>query len=192
MRIFRYALLAVLMVGLSGIARATTIQILDPSGSQGSFPAIDVNGPNPFSFYDCGAPTGDGCFGFVNDTKLTITSLTATISSMDMLPAGGVTCLTSTQGTLNAPFTTIDACTSDSTTNTIIFSFSGGVGVAPGNTLYIVEDGIPDGDFAACSPTTAVCPGSATVTVSPEPSSIWLALTGMTSLGYVVRRRFKA
>lgn len=184
MKIFRYVFLAVLMVGVSGIARATTIQILDPSGPQGSFPAIDVNGPNPFSFFECGAPTGDGCFGFVNDTKFTITSLTATITSLVTLPPG-ITCdTTSSQGTLNPAFTTVNACASTDTT--LSFSFSGGDGVAPGHTLFIIEDGVTNlDDFAPNA-------GTATVTVSPEPSSIWLALTGMSSLGYVVRRRFKA
>lgn len=179
MKIFRYLATALLMLGLTGAARAFTFQVLDPSGSQGSFPSVDIGGPNPFSFYDCtSVVTGDGCFGFVNNTNSYITSFSATITAD--VPITNPSCPTTSQGANNSAFSVVDTCSVLG--DTITVALSGSPGIAPGTLIWIVEDGIPDADFAANA-------GNFSVTAAPEPSSIWMLLTGTGAFGYVVRRR---
>lgn len=183
MKIFRFALLAVLMLGVSAIARATVINILDPSGDQKNAPIVKDLGTVDFSFYACptlsSSPTV-GCYVFVNGTGDVITSLTATINSKSSVPSD-VSCPTGGAFNLSGAF---DAATCNASGDTLTFDFSGG-GVANGNTVWIVEDGIDPSKFAKDA-------GTFTIASTPEPNSIWLALTGMSSLGYVVRRRSRA
>ena len=184
MKSFRYVMLAVLVLGLSGIAGATTFRVLDPTGSQGPLPAINLDGSNPFTFYSpcVPFPSEDGCFGAYNDSPYTITSISLTITDPDPTnPLSPLDCPTDSVGGTPSAFTNAPVC--DLLGNTMIVTFSGGSGVGPGNTIWIAETGEPGSDFPADEP------GSFTVTATPEPSSIWMALTGMGSLGYVVRRR---
>lgn len=185
MKILRFMTMAVLILGLTGVARAVTFQVLDPSGSQGNLPAINLTGPNTFSFYSpCTPfPTEDGCFGAFNNSPYTITSFSATITDPNPTnPLTSLDCPTTAVGSTSSAFTNAPVC--DLVGNTMIVTFSGGPGVGPGNTIWITETGEPGSDFPADA-------GTFTVTIAPEPSSIWMALTGMGSLGYVVRRRRK-
>jgi hypothetical protein len=181
MKILRYVVLSVLALGLTGVANATNFRLLDPTGSQGNFPAINPTGSNPFSFYDCTFITGDGCFGAVNDTAFNITSFSATITAN--VPISSLDCPTDAFSGLNSAFTDAPICTFSGDTMTVVFS--GGPGVAPGSTIWITEDDIPDSDFDPGAGSFTVTTAAAT----PEPSSIWMALTGMGSLGYLLRRR---
>lgn len=182
MKILRYVVLAILALGLSGVANATNIRVLDPSGDQGSLPAIDPSGPNPLTFFDCTFISGEGCFGAANLTPFNITSISFTISTIDTTITS-LDCPTDTFSGLPTAFTNAPVCSFSGDTMTV--TFSGGPGVTPGNNIFITEDDIPSSDFAPDA-------GSFTVTTSaPEPNSIWMALTGIGSLGYVVRRRRK-
>lgn len=190
MKIFRYAMMAVLIAGLSGLARASTFQVLDPTGSQPDAPVIhvgDLGNPISFSFYDCTAFNGSGCFTATNGTPNYLSTFSATITFTGAPPAD-FGCPTTGVGTLDDAFPRIETCnlSTDAITgiSTITVDFSGG-DVAPGHSIWIVENGISDAAFAPDA-------GTFTVTAAtPEPGSIWLALTGMSSLGYVARRRFK-
>ena len=183
MKILRYVLMAILILGVSGVARAFTFEVLDPSGPQPSFPPLNVNGPNPFTFYDCEVVSGDGCFGFVNNTNSYISSFQASITFTGTIPIDEQTaiCPTAGQGP-NYPsaFSVVDTCSL--TGNTIDVALSGTPGIAPGTLIWIVETGIPDEQF----PDNA---GNFTVVATPEPSSIWLALSGTGAFAYVLRRR---
>jgi len=181
MKIFRYLMMAVLTLGISGAAHAFQFTVLDPSGSQPTFPALNVNGPNPFTFYDCEVVSGDGCFGFVNNTNSYVTAFQATITFTGSISDPTPDCPTTGQGPLYpSAFSIVDTCSLSG--NTINVALSGTPGIAPGTLIWIVETGIPDDQF----PEDA---GTFTVTLAPEPSSIWMALTGISSLGYAVRRR---
>jgi hypothetical protein len=173
--------MAVLVLGLSGVARAFTFQVLDPSGPQGSFPSVNISGPNPFSFYDCtSVVTGDGCFGFVNNTTLDITSFTATITAD--VPITNASCPTTGQAGNPNAFSVVDTCSASG--DTITVALSGSPGILPGTLIWIVETGLPDSDFGPDAGTFSV-----TAAATPEPGSIWMLLSGTGALGYVVRRR---
>jgi hypothetical protein len=178
MKMFRYFVLAVLVLGLSGAAHAVSFRLLDPSGTQPTFPGIDVTGTNPFSFYDCVVVSADGCWGAVNNTSATITSFSATITAD--VPLTSLDCPTDDTLGLPSAFTDAPVCNFAGDTMTVVFS--GGPGVLKGSTIWIVETGLPDTDFEPDA-------GSFTVTTAPEPNSIWMALTSLGPLGYVVRRR---
>lgn len=186
MKIFRYVMMmAALLLGVSGVARAFTFQVLDPTGSEGSLPPINLNGPNPFSFYTCNVfPAEDGCFGAYNNSPDTITSFSATITDPNPTnPIAPLDCPTAGADGQNSAFTNAPICTLVG--NTITVSFSGGPGVGPGHTIWIVESGEPASDFPADAGTFTVT----SVPPVPEPSSIWMALSGTGVFGYLVRRR---
>lgn len=186
MKTLRYAMLAVLMLAISGVAQAFTFQVLDPSGAQPGAPFVTPGSSTAFSFYDCpaGLISGDGCFAAVNSSPFVLTSFQATIASSDPITSAAV-CPTSYTppaggtGLVNA-FSDVDTCTVSGNTITVVLG--GSPGIQPGSTLWIVETGIPDTAFDPDA-------GSFSVGATPEPGSIWMALTAMGSLGYVVRRR---
>jgi hypothetical protein len=186
MKIFRFVVAAVVMLGLSGLAGATTVRVLDPNSPQASSPNIySLDTPIDFSFYTCPSFISNGsdpmgCFSAVNYTGSVITDFTATITAKTSIP-GGLSCPTGGDYGLAAGFS--DA-TCSASGDTMTFDFSGG-DIGLGSTIWIVEDGMKDSDFKKDA-------GTFSVAATPEPSSIWFALTGMSSLGYVVRRRRRA
>ncbi len=191
MKMFRYVVMAALLLGLSGVARAFTFQVLDPSGAQGSAPNVGPGSSVTFGFYSCPAfiSNEDGCFDAVNVSPDVLTSFTATIQTIDPLTIAdpkdpSANCPTSYTpvgaSTLTNAFSDVDTCTGSGKTITI--ALSGTPGVAPGHTLWIVESGIDPSEFTATA-------GTFTVGMTPEPSSIWMALSGTGALGYLVRRR---
>lgn len=191
MKIFRYVMMAALLLGVSGVARAFTFQVLDPPGPQGLAPNIGPGSTVTFGFYSCPAAISneDGCFDAVNVSSETLTSFTATIQTNDPLSTAdtsgtGAECPTSYTpeggNKLTNAFSTVVTCTGSG--NTINITLSGTPGIAPLSTLWIVETGIDPSEFTANA-------GTFTVGPVPEPSSIWMALSGTGVFGYLVRRR---
>lgn len=192
MKIFRYVMMmAALLLGVSGVARAFTFQVLDPSGSQGSAPNVVPGSSVTFSFYSCPAfiSNEDGCFDAVNFSAVPLTSFSATIQTIDPLTVADpsdptANCPTAYTpvgaSTLTNAFPDVDTCTGSG--HTINIALSGSPGILPGHTLWIVEKGIDPSEFTSTA-------GTFTVGPVPEPSSIWMALTGTGVFGYLVRRR---
>jgi hypothetical protein len=188
MKVFRYLIAACLVLGLTGVANATIFRVLDPTGPEGSLPPINLNGPNDFSLYTCTAFSAASCFGAFNPLPqtLSLASFTASLTANPGVDLGTPDCPTGTFDSVDSAFSANITCTvtGDITTGeTLNVVFTDG-SVAQGGNLWIVSDDLAPGDFAADA-------GMFTVTVTPEPSSIWMALTGLGSFGYVVRRRRK-
>ncbi len=179
MKILRYVLMAALAFGLSGIAHAAGFSwnLQDPSGS--SFVQVLPGVPFTFSFATCDVTLGGIAYtGCANGQNIGTQTLTSFEFSFENTPAlGGVT----------------PSCVSDSfavlTCNLVgdeyIIAFncdpsSPGCGIAPNGLFNVYENALPGAQFPDVN-------GVANFT--PEPSSIWLALSGMGSLGYLVRRR---
>ena len=181
MKILRYVVMAVLILGMSGVANAFQFSVLDPSGGQTSFPLVTPGSTFQFSFFDCPANiTGDGCFAVFNNSPDILTSFTATFEATTAITSPD--CPNVGQGSLFSAFSITNDCSSSGDTMTV--DLTGSPGIQPFSTFWLVESGLPDTDFVENA-------GTATVNTTPEPSSIWLALTGMSSLGYALRRRRK-
>jgi hypothetical protein len=181
MKIIRYVLTAVLILAISGAAHAAGFQftVLDPAGGQTSFPLVTPGVPFQFSFFDCpGNITGDGCFAAFNNSSSILTGFTAVFTATTAIPSPN--CPNVGQGPLFSAFSITNDCSVSGDTMTV--DLTGGPGIQPFSTFWLVESGLPDTDFLPNA-------GTATVTAVPEPGSIWMALTGISSLGYVVRRR---
>lgn len=193
MKLLRYFIAAVLVLGLTNVANAITFKVLDPSGSQPGYPSlppIDMTGPNVFSFYTCSVfPSEEGCFGAYNDSPNVITSFSATITANPGVSLGTPDCPTvnNVGGEPGSAFTANITCSlsGDLTTGeTLTVLFTGG-SVDPGSSIWIVDSDIDPGDFGPNA-------GSFSVATTPEPSSLLLALSGMGPLGYLIRRRRKS
>ena len=182
MKILRYVLMAVLAFGMSGIAHAAGFSwnLQDPPG--GGFFAVTQTGvPFSFAFQDCnfvvGGVTYIGCAEGQNQTGVTLTSFEFTFPNT----LGGLTpeCVSDSFAVLSCTLSP------DKTEYDISYICDPGTvcGVAPGNTFNLYENALNGSAF----PTVTGVAGAA-----PEPGSIWLALSGMGSLGYLVRRRRRA
>lgn len=186
MKSLRYLVAAALLLGVSSIANAFTFQVLDPNKPLKNAPVItSFNTAIDFSFYQCPSfidPSGTditlGCFAAVNGTDANIGSFSATISSTK--PMSPVDCSTDGAYGLSGAFTE-DSCSLSADDLTLTADFSGG-DIAPGSTIWLVEDGVSIKDFKKDA-------GSFSVAATPEPSSIWLGLSGLGSIGYALRRR---
>jgi hypothetical protein len=184
MKILRYLMMAILVVGISGVAHASGFSwnLQDPDLT--SFPTALPGVPFAFDFASCdrtiGGTTYLGCANIGNgSTTEKLTSFEFTFED--------------TTGILNgAP----PACVSDSfavlTCNLVgdeyVLAFQcdpndPSCGIAPGSSVTVLESAVDGPSFPDVN-------GVANFT--PEPSSIWLALSGMGSLGYLVRRRRRA
>jgi len=173
MKIFRYLVMAVLFFGIHSVAHAFAITVLDPPSGPG-FAFIEPGVPFPVTFVPCPFDFSDGCFAGVNISDQTLTTLDLTFPDTASLGGQDVTC--SVVGSL---FGAADCQLSG---DEYILDFSAGSGIAPYSFFFIVEDGVSPGDF----PT-----GRAITNPTPELGSIWLALSGLGPLAYVVRRRRK-
>lgn len=195
MKITRCLTMATVLLGLTGVARAITFHVLDPTGFPPGGNITQFGAPVDFSFYSEGCPTEpgsgvEGCFDAVNDTGSVITSFSATITSNTALPTDPTTgqleldCPTDTYAGLTSFSVNITCSIAPSvsgTGDTITVSFAGG-GIQPYSALWIIEEGAPAEDFDTDA-------GSFTVGTTPEPSSLWMALTALVPLGYGLRRR---
>jgi hypothetical protein len=182
MRISRCLFVVALIFGLSGLAKADAdfhMTVLDPPTAL-DYTLVDGS-PFDVTFSSCPANiVADGCFTGYNDTTdLTFTSLDIAFSDTGGLGGQNATCDTSSSQSLFADST----CTSPTPANDMYnLLFFGGSGIAPGQLFFIAETGVAPEDFPS---------GTATVGVTPEPSSIVLLATGIGMLGlfFVNRRR---
>jgi hypothetical protein len=173
---------AAMLAGISGIAKADPVDYkiggLDPLAGPG-FAIVVPNQPFPLTFVnDCAlfGLSDDGCFFGFNASSTTLTTLDIIVPNNSVLAGQPVDCVTT--GLFSNESCT--GPTDGSDTGEYILDFSGGTGIGAWDYFIIFEDGVPAADF----PT-----GNAVVNATPEPSSIWLALSGTGALGYLVRRR---
>lgn len=187
MKILRYLMMAVLVLGMSGIAHAFQFSVLDPQDPN-PYPVLPGV---PFTvqfFPDCPTILGgpdSGCFFAINNSTTTLTSLEITFPDNGQGGTNGqsVFCPTSNAASL---FGTASCSLSN---GLYTLDFSGGSGIASGQTFVLIEDCDANDD---CVPADNFPEGTAVANPTPEPSSIWMALTGMGSLGYALRRRRRA
>lgn len=181
MKILRYVMMAILTLGISGIAHAFSWNLQDPPPPplSGFIPITQVGAPILFDFVDCsfmiGGTTYKGCAEFQNQTNVTLTSFEFTFEDNPALGGALPQCASDSFAVVT--------CTKVGSDYDIFFDCAPGTvcGIVPQGVFNVYEDAIPGSQF----PDVTVVPNAAT----PEPSSIWLALSGMGSLGYVVRRR---
>lgn len=190
MKVLRYLVAACFVLGLTGVASAFQFKVLDPSVSQTTFPAVNVGGANPITFFSCAGTgiTGDGCFGLgYAGEDGTLTSFQGTINSPIALPDStdsSSICPSGGQGTFTDAFSVVNCSISN---NVITIDLSGAPGITGPALFFLVEDGVPAGDFL-----DGQTYGSFTVSTTPEPSSLLLALSSLGPLGYAIRRRRKS
>jgi hypothetical protein len=181
MKILRYAVMAVFILGIGGIAHAAPVgfswNLQDPSGS--SFVQVLPGVPFTFSFATCnvvlGGITYTGCANGQNISPTqTLTSFQFTFENTPALGGAAPSCVSDSFAVLSCSLVGDE----------YIFAYNcapGTVcGIAPGGLFNMYENALPGSQFPDVT-------GVANFT--PEPSSIWLALSGMGSLGYLVRRR---
>lgn len=183
MKILRYALMTVLILGVSSAAHAFSWNLQDPQSTDSPFFVLQPGQTAfSFSFITCSIPLNGvvytGCAVGFNDTGKTLTTIDFNFANANGLngdPAectsdafSDITCGAPSNNVYSLSF--IDACGSKT------------CGIPDDNFFVILENGLPGGNF----PDVA---GVANPT--PEPASIWMALSGLGSLGYLVRRRRK-
>jgi hypothetical protein len=182
MKILRYVVMVALLLGISGVAHAFQITVLDPPNADSPFFLIQPGVPFSFSFATCNVTVDDvnytGCALGFNDSKETLTNFTLGFDNAPVLDGAEITCssnafsdincgLTSDQGEYALNFE--DACGSDT------------CGILPFHFVVLLENAVPGADF----------PNVDGIANTPEPGSIWLALSGLGSAGYLIRRRRK-
>lgn len=184
MKILRYLMMAILVVGMSGVAHAAGFSwnLQDPPTSDSPFFQVLPGVPFSFGFASCseveGGITYTGCATGQNVSDVYLTSFQ--FSFENSLGSATPTCL-------SEGFTAL-ACGLSTDGTEYVLSFAADCvpgkpcGIAPGSFFQVFENATDGPDF----------PDVAGVANAPEPSSIWLALSGMGSLGYLVRRRRRA
>ena len=192
MKIFRYLLLAVLFLGCRAIAHAYAVVINDPTTSTLTPFNVMPGVPFSFDFTTCNVTVDGipmmGCAEGKNDSKVTLTNIILTYEST----LGGTpvctsnafdktTCGLTNEGTefelsfVDHPPSDANGCDGDADHDDL------GCGVPPGHFFYIYESQTAGSAF----------PSVDGIANTPEPSSIWLALSGLGSAGYLIRRRRK-
>jgi hypothetical protein len=171
MKIIRFLAVIALLIASSGMAKAYVIGVLDPVSGPG-YSTVEPGQTFPLTFInDCWVfgINAQGCFFGLNVSDQPLTTLNLTIPGIK-----GQTADCQTVGTLFADAT----CTE--TDDVYTLDFSGGTGIGACTYFVIYENGVNAADFPA---------GSAVADPTPEPGSLWLALSGTGTLGYFVRRR---
>src|ERR1700759_1575173 len=181
MKIFRYVVMAAVVLGMSSVAHAFSWNLQDPP--DGGFFAVTQTGtPFSFTFEDCSFVIGcthyKGCPEGQNQTNETLTSFLFTFDSNSALqssPQGP------TPDCISDSFAVV-TCSLVGSQYVISYVCDPGTvcGIAPDGVFNIYEDAVAGSMFPEVD---------AIANPTPEPSSIWLALSGMGSLGYLVRRR---
>jgi hypothetical protein len=185
MKILRYLMVAILIVGMSGVARASGFSwnLQDPTSTDFPFFVL-VPGQTSFSFgfANCDLPLNGvvytGCAVGLNLTGQTLTTIGFNFANANGLDGAPADCTSDA-------FSDISCGPPSNDVYSLTFNDDCGsktCGIPDDHFFVILENGLPGGDF----PDVA---GVANPT--PELSSIWLALSGMGSLGYLVRRRRK-
>ncbi|HEY1578947.1 MAG TPA: PEP-CTERM sorting domain-containing protein [Terracidiphilus sp.] len=183
MKILRYLLMASMTLGISGVAHGFSWNLQDPTGS--SFVQVLPGVPFAFSFADCNVVEGNitytGCANGQNiSTTETLTSFDFTFANTAALGGASPDCVSDSFAVLT--------CSLSPDNSEYVLSFDCApnttCGIAPGGLFNLYENAVPGSQFPDVNGLAA---GN-----TPEPSSIWLALSGMGSLGYLVRRRRRA
>jgi uncharacterized protein (TIGR03382 family) len=182
MKILRYVLMAVLILGVSGAAHAFTWTLNDPPPPplSGFIPITQTGVPILFDFVNCsfmsGAITYKGCAEFQNQTNDTLTNFQFTFEDPTDVLGGATPNCTSDS------FSVVTCSLVGGDNYVIAFNCNPGTvcGIVPQGVFNVYEDAVDGSMF----PNVTVVPNA-----TPEPGSIWLALSGMGSLGYLVRRR---
>lgn len=187
---------AAFIFGLTGVAKADLpdfqFKVLDPVPPPGT---VNVDGSAPFAveFQNQNCPaSATGCFFGYNTSKQTFTFLQVTfvnsvdtsepLNFFDYLNSQPASCITSPaypadpQGSLFAGA----SCGLTQDGSEYVLQLFGGNGINPGETFVLAEYGPDPSAFGV---------GTATVGSTPEPASIWLALSGAGALAYAIRRR---
>jgi hypothetical protein len=190
MKSFRSLAVLIAIFSLSILAKAQTpdfkFQVLDPSGFS-STPfnfTFELGTDCPTDVQSFAATDGDGsnfgCYVATNDTGATITSI-----ELDFLDGPGLNgqtpnCLnTGTTGPgAETPVFGESSCTMPDGGYDLFYS--GGAGLAPGATLVLAEYGADPAAFGTVT---------ATITETPEPSSMLLLSTGVLCVGVVLSRK---
>ena len=184
MKIFRYVVMAILIVGMSGVAHAFSWNLQDPDLT--SFPTALPGVPFAFDFASCNRtlPPGPGgvdylgCANVGNGSATEyLTSFQFTFENTPALNGTDLDCVSDSFATITC------GLNADKTAYVISYICDPSnptCGIAPGASATILESFV---DGPAFPDVTGVA------NFTPEPSSIWLALSGMGSLGYLVRRR---
>jgi len=185
MKILRYVLMVVMILGVSGAAHAFSWNLQDPPPPplSGFIPITQTGVPILFDFVDCsfmsGPITYKGCAEFQNQTNDILTSFEFTFENTPALGGATPNCVSDSFAVVT--------CSLVGSEYVIDFDCTPGsvCGIVPQGVFNVYEDALPGSQF----PDVTVVPNA---TATPELSSIWLALSGMGSLGYVVRRRRRA
>ena len=179
MKILRYLMMATLIVGMSGIARAAGFSwnLQDPP--DGGFFAVTQTGvPFSFTFEDCsfnvGGITYKGCAEGQNQTNVTLTSFQFTFENVPALGGATPNCISDSFAVVTC------GLVGDQYVISYVCDPGAACGIAPDGVFNIYEDALPGSQFPVVG---------AIANPTPEPSSVWLVLSGMGSLGYLVRRR---
>jgi hypothetical protein len=185
MKILRYLMMAILIVGMSGSARAAGFSwnLQDPTSTDSPFFVLSPGQTSfSFGFANCYVPFDGhvytGCAVGFNNTGVTLTTIGFNFANADGLDGAPANCSSDA-------FSDIACGPPSNDVYSLTFNDDCGsktCGVPDDHFFVILEDALPGGDF----PDVA---GVANPT--PEPSSIWMVLSGMGSLGYLVRRRRK-
>jgi hypothetical protein len=204
MKILRYLIAMAIVAGLSGVAKADTFVpgdfaavVIDPLPAPGEIHVI-LNTSFSVSLATCQADQLDGlsssdfvgCFTGLNASGTPMTSLSMQFPAI-FLPLTGLDTANCPKETQNI-FTSLSCGFTDSTHTAYVLNFSGGniptfghgpdcssPGLDPceqDSLFTIAIGGIPPADL----PQNFTAQAN---TVTPEPSSIWLAATGAMSIG---------
>ena len=178
MKILRYAMVAILLLGIGNAAHAFSWNLQDPDLT--SFPTALPGVPFAFDFASCDRTVGGteyfGCANIGNgSTTERLTSFQFTFENTPLLDGATPSCVSDSFAVLTCGLVG----------DTYVLAFQcdpndPSCGIAPGSSVTILESFVDGPEFPDVN-------GVANFT--PEPSSIWLALSGMGSLGYLVRRR---
>jgi hypothetical protein len=184
MRMLRCLLAIALVCGLTGIAKAETLDfhmvVLDPFATTPIFTT-----PFGFQFGDCSAgqlPTNVvgsyvGCYSGVNRTGADWIGLELDFSNTTPLSGQPGSC--ALDGSADSFATANCALSTDKTQ--YILSFTGGV--IPNNGSFVIaEDGVDPDSFPLVS-------ARVTTATTPEPGSIWLLCTGVLMTGTYFRKQ---
>jgi hypothetical protein len=199
MKTLRYVVTAVLIAGLSTVAKADQydfqFKVLDPVPPPGTSITF-VDGSAPFSVEFGACPSdiaANGCFFGYNESNQTFTFLDVTFTNstnpsdptdfFDYLNSQPAACVTSPAYSPSNPQGSLfgaASCALSPDGSVYTLDLSGGNGISPGMTFILAETGADPSAFGV---------GTAVVGTTPEPGSIWMALSSAASLGYVLRRR---